>query len=371
MVRRTSPATRTPRATFRITPVPADVEEPTFPRGGIAHKAPAADALDVADIRARLLRLRNYAHVPPRDLPERLKEDHRALVAYANVTYNIPQEYSKFYEIVTDVFSPDVVPDNTLKPGTVGTFYAGCRDKRSDDEVCSVTCAGSLPRPDLKRCDRTVLRAVYTPPTPGANSDTSAHMKYEVYNVSESDPEHALLYVPSDTFRGIYDKAANFLRDRYGVKKVRLIRYNEGENMDAVAARAMNSESPYIDLEALRIGPGTPHAASPRGAETHCNSTQSNSDENATRATAAPRPPETASEQNHATHPSRACTEETGTRSTMPWWAYLIIALAAAAVIIALVALIVVLLRGVGDASSSNDTFYHRTPAPNKGRSSW
>lgn len=411
-----SRSARTPRATFRLSAPAANVGG-VFPRK-MATKAPAEDALDIADIRARLMRLRDYAHVPVRNLPDSLRQDHEILISYAEVTYHMPQEYEKFYSVVSDVFSSDLVATRSLNPGTIGAFYVGCRDVKSDDEVCSFTCAGSLPRPGFERCDRTVLRAVVVPPSPGSSPSAARRisepvLNYEVYSRSQSDPTRALLYVPSGAFTGIPSKVANLFREQFLIQKVRVVPYAEGESVEDITARAIGSDGGYVDLDTLvlpshsgvgsplgspaglRPPPSSPGYKAPEKKSSPLTSPMTLSDKVGDKSerqyhhdggseslvdgndhtsvsqkshamsgahqhpSASPSPSPDHHHhhhKHHAHHAHHGHDQDSAKGASMPWWAIVVLVLAAVATAIALTALIVAILRRprVVDTSSAS-----------------
>jgi len=247
-------AARTPRATFLVGSARGESVRSHSFDDAVFEKAPAKEALDVNDIRGRLERLHRYAHVPITDLPDSLMQDHNVLAAFAEVTHQVPQEYEKFYNVVSEVFAGSVAA-RAIAPGTVGSYYAGCMDVTDDNEVCSVHCAGSIPKPGFSQCGMSVIRAIVasSPDTP-RRADGAPVLNYQVLSENKNAPERAILYVPKGTFTGISPKVGNFFKDHFKIRKIRVVSYEEGENDAELSARAMiasANDSGFVEIETL------------------------------------------------------------------------------------------------------------------------
>ena len=83
------------------------------------------------------------------------KEDFEVITSYVKLLYGT-EYYKDFHNIVKKYFKKLA----TVKPGTVGGYFAGCLNSKSK-EGCSVNCVGSMPLPKDEEgwnaCDKAVI----------------------------------------------------------------------------------------------------------------------------------------------------------------------------------------------------------------------
>lgn len=153
------------------------------------------------------------------------KEDFNLMVSYVHLLYGTSY-YKELYEKVKKHFKNI----NRVKPGTVGSYFAGClvhsdvTDSDGLNPACSATCAGSMPLPKDEEgwsfCDKAVILA---------EKEKNGY----VFNVvkpadTEEDLDPAYVFIESDsidTFSGFAKSEKDNLR-AMGCKKVHLVGYD-------------------------------------------------------------------------------------------------------------------------------------------------
>lgn len=153
------------------------------------------------------------------------KEDFDTVVSYVHLLYETSY-YPSLYEKVKKHF------DNvsTVKPGTIGAYFAGCLisakedSKVTDQPGCNISCAGSIPLPKDEEgwsfCDKAVILA-----EKGENGYIFSVVK-PANSAEEMDP--AYLFVDSKTlheFKGFSKEEKDQIR-ALGCKKVKMVGYS-------------------------------------------------------------------------------------------------------------------------------------------------
>lgn len=156
-------------------------------------------------------------------------EDFKLMVSYVHLLYGT-SHYSHLYDIVRKYFS-DV---KTVKPGTIGAYFAGClvsveSESRDFGEStvtagCTATCAGSMPLPKDEEgwsfCDKAVILA-----EKGKRGYVFTVVKEPE---TEEDLEPAYVFVESNNlhdFTGFAKSEKDNLR-ALGCNKVHLVGYD-------------------------------------------------------------------------------------------------------------------------------------------------
>jgi len=193
--------------------------------------------INLEDIRNRLQRLRLISNDLIKNLSGGNQDDFRALVRYTQLLYDTPA-YKILYDQVKQYFG-DL---NTIQPGTVGAYFAGCLVKTSFAEMpgCSVICAGSMPPPPQSTedvgisplgsqgqgpdilgnfCQYSVIWGIYD----GNN--------YQFTTLHEApNKDDVIVFVDTsgagNTFPGFTDDE-KVLLSKFGAKRVNLIRYSK------------------------------------------------------------------------------------------------------------------------------------------------
>lgn len=149
------------------------------------------------------------------------KENFDLMVNYVHLLYGT-SHYSQLFEKVKKHFKGVT----SVKPGTVGGYFAGCLvNKKGTDMApgCSLGCAGSMPLPkedqEWSFCDKAVIMAER-----GVNGYI-----FSVVKPAESDEDYNPAYVFVDSnseFEG-FSKAEKANLKAMGCKKVKLIGYSD------------------------------------------------------------------------------------------------------------------------------------------------
>jgi hypothetical protein len=198
--------------------------------------------INLDDIRNRLQRLRLVANDPIKNLSGSNQDDFRALVRYTQLLYDTPA-YKILHDQVKQYFCASGNEDlNTIQPGTVGAYFAGCLVKTSFTEMpgCSVICAGSMPLPPQSTedvgispfgsegqspdilgnfCQYSVIWGIYD----GNN--------YQFTTLHEApNKDDVIVFVDTsgagNTFPGFTDDEKTLL-SKFGAKRANLIRYSK------------------------------------------------------------------------------------------------------------------------------------------------
>ena len=154
------------------------------------------------------------------------KEDFNLMVSYVHLLYGTTY-YNQLYDRVKKHFKNV----GSVKPGTVGAYFAGCLttvSSHSDSSEglisgCSISCAGSMPLPQDEEgwsfCDKSVILG---------EKDTNGYSFSFIKPAnSPEDLDPAYLFVESSSlhdFTGFSREEKDYLRD-LGCKKVKLIGY--------------------------------------------------------------------------------------------------------------------------------------------------
>ena len=150
------------------------------------------------------------------------KEHFDEMVSYVQLLHGT-SFYEHLYEKVKKYFGNI----RTVKPGTVGAYFAGCMvTSKNSDEMspgCSISCAGSMPLPKDEDgwsfCDKAVIMAEKGSVGYDFSVVKPAH--------SEEEMEPAYLFVDSKSlhdFSGFSKEEKDQIR-AYGCKSVKLVGY--------------------------------------------------------------------------------------------------------------------------------------------------
>jgi len=153
------------------------------------------------------------------------KENFDLMVNYVHLLYGT-SHYSQLFEKVKKHFKGVT----SVKPGTVGGYFAGCLVNKNFKDMtpgCSLGCAGSMPLPkeneEWSFCDKAVIMA-----EKGINGYV-----FSVVKPAESDEDYDPAYVfvenNSDVFEG-FSKIEKANLKAMGCKKVKLIGYSDDMN---------------------------------------------------------------------------------------------------------------------------------------------
>ena len=159
-------------------------------------------------------KFRNYEDVKIKHLSGQDREDFDLVMSYVDMlqgTSYYPHLFQKMKKHFHDVES--------VKVGTVGSYFAGCllsQDSKGVSSACSADCAGSMPNPG-EVCDKAVVFGEKRP------NGYSFSMVKEASSEQEMDP--AYLFLESD-FTGLSTEEKNELRS-LGCKSVKLIGYTK------------------------------------------------------------------------------------------------------------------------------------------------
>jgi hypothetical protein len=159
------------------------------------------------------------------------KEDFNLMVSYVHLLYGTSY-YSHLFERVKKYFKNV----NSILPGTVGSYFAGCLIQNENKAVpvqgCAISCAGSMPLPKDEEgwsfCDKAVILAEKE------NDSYNFSIVKPANTEEEMDP--AYLFIESnsiDEFQGF----SNSEKDQilaFGCKKVKLIGYNKNLNYSEI-----------------------------------------------------------------------------------------------------------------------------------------
>ena len=157
------------------------------------------------------------------------KEDFDTVVSYVHLLYETSY-YSSLYEKVRKHFDSVI----SVKPGTIGAYFAGClisakEDNSSSSKVnvnpgCNISCAGSIPLPKDEEgwsfCDKAVILA--------EKGETGYIFSIVKPANSEEEMDPAYLFVDSKSlheFKGFSKEEKDQIR-ALGCKKVKMVGYS-------------------------------------------------------------------------------------------------------------------------------------------------
>lgn len=160
-------------------------------------------------------KFRDHPDIKIKKLSGQDKEDFEVVISYVQLLYGT-EYYKDFHSIVKKYFKKV-----TVKPGTVGGYFAGCLNK-SGDGSCSVNCVGSMPLPKDEQgwhaCDKAVILGE-------RNGDT---YNFNLVKPADNDNDE-ITYVFIETnnlhdFSGFTKEEKNELK-KLGCKKIKLVGY--------------------------------------------------------------------------------------------------------------------------------------------------
>jgi hypothetical protein len=156
------------------------------------------------------------------------KENFDLMVSYVHLLYGTSY-YSHLFEKVKKHFKNI----SSVKPGTVGSYFAGCLVSKNTKNVvagCSLGCAGSMPLPKDEEgwsfCDKAVIMA-----EKGLNGYV-----FSVVKPAESDEDYNPAYVfveSSGNFEG-FNKSEKANLKAMGCKNVKLIGYSDDNSYSEI-----------------------------------------------------------------------------------------------------------------------------------------
>lgn len=211
----------TPRGAF-FTMAPANTEIPYFDKDRIYPKNPEA-SFDVAEIRARLLRLKQHEHYNLTDLSQmsNIYADFEQMKAIALVARNVEPKYRELYEMIQSIFQN---PDKPYKLHTVGNYFTGCNGISRNDEACALPCPGALSKPGYEQCSFSVFRAI---PNETNTNNVENALKFHRVSIGDRSAGMALIFVPQDIpFFGIPSKIAKIMETKHNIQSVRVVKYD-------------------------------------------------------------------------------------------------------------------------------------------------
>ena len=174
--------------------------------------------LDINLIDRTLGKLRSKESLKIDNIKGQTKEDFDLIVTYVNVLYDTSK-----YHIIFDLVKKHFSDLKKITPGTIGAYLGGCIIDTSFSDTmpgCSVSCAGSLPRPGDEEgwefCGQTVVWGLHD------------GKKYTFTKVHETeDPTHSILHLNCtnyNTCRGFTEEDKKALHDM-GIDRVTIYGY--------------------------------------------------------------------------------------------------------------------------------------------------
>ena len=184
--------------------------------------------IDIAKFEELCKKFRDKKELKIKKLSGQDKEDFNLAVSYVHLLYGTDY-YTHLYEKVKKYFNSVI----SVKPGTIGSYFAGClvtsnKEKNSDSTLassCNISCAGSMPLPRDEEgwsfCDKAVFMA-----EKGKNG-----YDFSVLKPATTDEEMnpAYLFVESkslDDFSGFTDEEKTQIK-ALGCKNVKLVGYSQ------------------------------------------------------------------------------------------------------------------------------------------------
>lgn len=212
----------TPRHGAFFTMSPTNTEIPYFDKDRLYQKNPNA-SFDVAGIRARLLRLKQYEHYSLTDISQisSANADFEQMKAIAMVARNVESSYNELYNMIQSVFQN---PEKPYKLHTVGNYFTGCNGVTRSEEACALPCPGALAKPGHEQCSFSVFRAI---PNETNSNNIENSLKFHRVSVGDRSAGMALIFVPQDTpFFGIPPKIAKAMEQKHNIQSVRVVKYD-------------------------------------------------------------------------------------------------------------------------------------------------
>ena len=177
--------------------------------------------IDVTELDRLIKNLRMNANTPIRELPDELGEQFRQLISYVSLLYD-----SSSYPILYNVVHKYFANLETVIPGTIGAYCAGCHVETSLSNTkpgCAPICAGSMPpkNDDWTFCQNTVILATYE-----GNRFTFTLLKSGETKNDKSLASIFVNYSSHNAFPGFSDAEKQQLKS-LGIERVNLNGYME------------------------------------------------------------------------------------------------------------------------------------------------
>ena len=142
------------------------------------------------EIHQRLLRLRQYAQTPVKELPLDVDRDFKTLTEHISLIYDT-EAYPTVHQQMENIYGD--LKDNLI-PGSIGAYIVGCNiaSKKSSQPGCDILCAGSAPPPNVPGmssfsfCSNMVLLAIM---------DKGVYNFTQLNAVEDKDNSNAIIYV--------------------------------------------------------------------------------------------------------------------------------------------------------------------------------
>jgi hypothetical protein len=174
-------------------------------------------------------KFRNTPDKRIKDLSGQEREEFNLMVSYVHVLYET-ENYKKLHNIVKKYFTN--LPN--VKTGTIGGYFGGCLVQNDFDgeKGCSLTCAGSVPRPKDEEgwgfCDKAVIFAERS--VNGKGYDFTLLKESGDDNYSNDEPCYVFIEnKDAEGFKGFNEKEKAKLR-KMGAKDIFLVGCDEKEN---------------------------------------------------------------------------------------------------------------------------------------------
>lgn len=191
----------------------------------LIEKGPEVVEINLANIEEDVKYFRTKYNKKSRDLSVKDRGRFSNLIVYVSLLYDT-EKYHMIFDIVKKYFS-DL---ENVVPGTIGAHFAGCLDngQEKNDGIstgCSITCAGSIPRPKSSSCDssanvfcdKSIILADY--------SDGKYIISRQV-NVEGSNNPIVYIVNGSNNFKGFSSSEKDEIKQLSGDRNVDLILYN-------------------------------------------------------------------------------------------------------------------------------------------------
>ena len=195
--------------------------------------------VDVAKFEELCRKFKEKKDMKIKNLLHEDKTDFDTMVQYVHLLYGTSY-YSHLFEKVKKHFGHI----NSVKPGTIGAYFAGCLINNNNSDLsmgCTLGCAGSMPLPKDEEgwsfCDKAVIMA-----EKGENDGYIFSVVKPAESQEDYDPAYVFVESGSMTEFSGFDKAEKANLKALGCKKVKLIGYS-----DDMSYSELSEESVSVD----------------------------------------------------------------------------------------------------------------------------
>ena len=152
------------------------------------------------------------------------KRDFKLMVSYVRLLYGT-EHYNNLYEIVKKHF----VDIKYVKPGTIGGYFGGCLSTVDENiNGCSISCAGSIPKPQHDEgwsfCDQAVIFA--------DNKGSGYNFTILKGAVKDEDMDPCYIFVEQTDIKSFpgFDETEKSELWNMGINNIYLIGYDDNGN---------------------------------------------------------------------------------------------------------------------------------------------